>query len=130
MSPLAYASLSLRPDRGIDALPLALGSMSNGAPIGRAWPPPTAHLRRPETIEGERAMRLPAAPVTPTVVFDLDGTLVHTVPDIADALDIALAPYGTAPTSIGEAASMMGDGLSEFFLKALVEKASLSMRGL
>lgn len=67
-------------------------------------------------------MRLPAAPITPTVVFDLDGTLVHTVPDIADALDIALKPYDVPPTSIGEAAGMMGDGLSEFFWKALMSK--------
>jgi phosphoglycolate phosphatase len=67
-------------------------------------------------------MRLPATPITPTVVFDLDGTLVHTVPDIADALDIALAPYKVAPTSIGEASSMMGDGLSQFFWHALVAK--------
>ena len=67
-------------------------------------------------------MRLPANPITPTVVFDLDGTLVHTVPDIAAALDVALEPYGTAPTGIGEAASMMGDGLSEFFWRALVSK--------
>jgi phosphoglycolate phosphatase len=67
-------------------------------------------------------MRLPATPITPTIVFDLDGTLVHTVPDIAAALDIALAPYQVAPTSIGEAATMMGDGLSEFFWRALVAK--------
>lgn len=67
-------------------------------------------------------MRLPATPVTPTIVFDLDGTLVHTVPDIAAALDIALAPYNVAPTSIGEAAGMMGDGLSEFFWKAMMSK--------
>jgi phosphoglycolate phosphatase len=67
-------------------------------------------------------MRLPATPITPTIVFDLDGTLVHTVPDIAAALDIALAPYNVAPTTIGEAATMMGDGLSEFFWRALVGK--------
>jgi phosphoglycolate phosphatase len=58
----------------------------------------------------------------PTVVFDLDGTLVHTVPDIAAALDTALAPYGVGPTSSAEAATMMGDGLSEFFWRALVAK--------
>lgn len=58
----------------------------------------------------------------PTVVFDLDGTLVHTVPDIAAALDAALAPYGVSPTSSAEAATMMGDGLSEFFWRALVAK--------
>jgi phosphoglycolate phosphatase len=67
-------------------------------------------------------MRLPTLPVTPTVVFDLDGTLVHTVPDIAAALDVVLAPYNVPPTTIGEAASMMGDGLSEFFWRALVAK--------
>jgi phosphoglycolate phosphatase len=67
-------------------------------------------------------MRLPATQITPTVVFDLDGTLVHTVPDIAAALDIALAPYQVPPTSAAEAATMMGDGLSEFFWRALVAK--------
>jgi phosphoglycolate phosphatase len=64
-------------------------------------------------------MRLSAPP---TVVFDLDGTLVHTVPDIAAALDTALTPYKLAPTSCSEAAAMMGDGLSEFFWRALVAK--------
>ncbi|MGH9810477.1 MAG: HAD hydrolase-like protein [Terriglobia bacterium] len=58
----------------------------------------------------------------PTIVFDLDGTLVHTVPDIAAALDIALAPYAAHPTSSAEAATMMGDGLSAFFWRALVTK--------
>lgn len=67
-------------------------------------------------------MRLPTTPPTPTIVFDLDGTLVHTVPDIAVALDIALAPYRVASTNAAEAATMMGDGLSEFFWRAMVAK--------
>ena len=67
-------------------------------------------------------MRLPETTITPTIVFDLDGTLVHTVPDIAAALDVALKPYEAAPTSAAEAATMMGDGLSEFFWRALVAK--------
>ncbi|AHB50231.1 hypothetical protein W911_11730 [Hyphomicrobium nitrativorans NL23] len=61
-------------------------------------------------------------PLAPTVVFDLDGTLVDTVADIAAALDLALAPYGCKATSSEEAAAMMGDGLSGFFWKAMVAK--------
>lgn len=60
--------------------------------------------------------------ITPTVVFDLDGTLVDTVPDIAAALDIALARFGSSATSPNEAAAMMGDGLSAFFWRAIVAK--------
>lgn len=67
-------------------------------------------------------MHTPLPHVAPTVVFDLDGTLVHTVPDIAAALDTVLVPYGCAPTTSAEAATMMGDGLSEFFWRALVAK--------
>ena len=69
-------------------------------------------------------MHRPIGPpiVAPPIVFDLDGTLVDTVPDIAVALDRALAPYSTPPTTPAEAATMMGDGLNEFFWRALVHK--------
>lgn len=60
--------------------------------------------------------------VTPTVVFDLDGTLVDTVPDIAAALDRALERYPSCATSPKDAAAMMGDGLATFFWRALVAK--------
>lgn len=61
-------------------------------------------------------------PVTPTVVFDLDGTLVDTIPDIAAALDKALARYPSCATSPRDAAAMMGDGLTTFFWRAIVAK--------
>ncbi len=44
------------------------------------------------------------------------------MPDIASALDIALGPYVVAPTSAAESATIMGDGLSEFFWRSLVAK--------
>lgn len=61
-------------------------------------------------------------PLVPTIVFDLDGTLVDTVPDIAAALDSALARYGSTATRVSEAEAMMGDGLGAFFWRALVAK--------
>jgi phosphoglycolate phosphatase len=56
----------------------------------------------------------------PTIVFDLDGTLVDTVGDIATAFDLAIAPYSRPPTSIEIASSLMGEGLSGFFWRGLV----------
>lgn len=61
-------------------------------------------------------------PLEPTIVFDLDGTLVDTVADIAAALDAALASYGCPPTDNDLAAALMGEGLSGFFWRALVAK--------
>lgn len=58
----------------------------------------------------------------PVIVFDLDGTLVDTVDDIARAFDTAIAPYGCEPTRTEDAASLMGEGLSGFFWRGLVAK--------
>lgn len=55
-------------------------------------------------------------------MFDLDGTLVDTVDDIAAAFDSALAPYGRDPTRTEDAAALMGEGLSGFFWHGLVAK--------
>ena len=45
------------------------------------------------------------------LVFDLDGTLVDSVPDLASALNIVLREQGHAPLSPAEVAPMVGDGI-------------------
>ena len=54
----------------------------------------------------------------PTAVFDLDGTLVDSAPDIHAALNRMLATRGLAPYSLAEVTRMIGDGA-----KVLVERA-------
>ena len=53
-----------------------------------------------------------------TLVLDLDGTLVDSVPDLAAALNRLMAARGLAPFSHAEVASMVGDGAA-----ALVDRA-------
>ena len=47
------------------------------------------------------------------VLFDLDGTLVDSAPDIAAAANALLAQHGHAPLSIGEVRSMIGNGVGK-----------------
>lgn len=51
-------------------------------------------------------------------IFDLDGTLVHSAPDIAAALNRRMAAAGLAPFPLPEVERMIGDGA-----KVLLEKA-------
>jgi phosphoglycolate phosphatase len=53
-----------------------------------------------------------------TLLLDLDGTLVHSVPDLAAALNRLLRGRGLAALSQSEVASMVGDGVTK-----LVERA-------
>src|SRR4051812_33185091 len=45
------------------------------------------------------------------LVFDLDGTLVDSVPDLTNALNEVLHEHGYAPLSDAEVAPMVGDGV-------------------
>ncbi len=45
-----------------------------------------------------------------TIVFDLDGTLVHTAPDLAAATSHALGLAGVPPVSVGELLQFVGHG--------------------
>lgn len=59
----------------------------------------------------------------PLAIFDLDGTLVDSAPDLHASLNRLLAGYGLAPFALPEVTKMIGDGA-----RALVEKA-FSARG-
>ena len=54
----------------------------------------------------------------PLVLFDLDGTLVDTVPDIARALGEALAEIGVAPPALDVVRGMVGDGARQLIRRA------------
>jgi phosphoglycolate phosphatase len=58
------------------------------------------------------------------LVFDLDGTLIDSVPDLTAALNQVLQEHGHKPLSRAEVAPMVGDGVP-----ALVERAFLARGG-
>jgi phosphoglycolate phosphatase len=53
---------------------------------------------------------MPVANFAPTIVFDLDGTLVDTAPDLVDTLNIILAREGLPPVPFDTARNMIGGG--------------------
>jgi phosphoglycolate phosphatase len=57
-------------------------------------------------------------PTPPLLVFDLDGTLVDSVPDIAAAVNRTLAARGLPPLTAPAVAAMVGDGLMPLIKRA------------
>lgn len=55
----------------------------------------------------------------PAVVFDLDGTLVDSAPDIAAALNVALAEAGVPPLDLATVTSLVGAGARRLVERAL-----------
>jgi phosphoglycolate phosphatase len=47
---------------------------------------------------------------SPTIVFDLDGTLIDTAPDLVDTLNVVLAREGLPPVRYEAARNMIGGG--------------------
>lgn len=48
---------------------------------------------------------------TRAVIFDLDGTLIDSLPDLAEALNAVLAEHGRDPLARPEVSRMVGDGV-------------------
>ena len=60
------------------------------------------------------------------VVFDLDGTLIDSAPDMHRAVNLMLADLGCAPLSLPEIRSMVGDGASALIARALAARHCVS----
>jgi phosphoglycolate phosphatase len=56
---------------------------------------------------------------TPTIVFDLDGTLVDTAPDLISALNHVLGREGLAPLPLASARNMIGAGARKLLERGL-----------
>jgi len=57
------------------------------------------------------------------VIFDLDGTLLDTIEDLADSMNAALARMGLPGRSVADCKTLVGDGLETFVRRALPPEA-------
>jgi phosphoglycolate phosphatase len=66
--------------------------------------------------------------VQPTlVVFDLDGTLIDSAPDMHRAVNLMLADLGCNPLTLDDIRSMVGDGASALIARALAARQCVSV---
>lgn len=56
------------------------------------------------------------------IVFDLDGTLIDSAPDIAYALNAATGRRGLAPFTLAEVKEMIGGGVPQLVERALIAR--------
>jgi phosphoglycolate phosphatase len=57
-----------------------------------------------------------------TLVFDLDGTLVDSAPDLASAVNALLGEYDAPPLTEAEVRAMIGDGMGMLISRALAAR--------
>lgn len=58
------------------------------------------------------------------ILFDLDGTLVDSVPDIASAVNLLLGRDGLAPLTEDEVRSMIGNGIKKLVQRAYAARGT------
>src|SRR5688572_17048889 len=57
-----------------------------------------------------------------TIVFDLDGTLVDSVPDLAGSLDTLMVEKGLAPIGVEQTRRLIGHGIPNLVRRGLAER--------
>lgn len=58
----------------------------------------------------------------PTIVFDLDGTLIDTAPDLIETLNLILGQHGVPAVAFDDARAMIGAGVKPLLQRALASK--------
>jgi phosphoglycolate phosphatase len=61
---------------------------------------------------------------SPTIVFDLDGTLVDTAPDLIETLNVIFARHKVPPVAFGDARAMIGAGVKPLLVRGLVSQGT------
>jgi phosphoglycolate phosphatase len=61
----------------------------------------------------------------PIVVFDLDGTLVDTAPDLVDTLNVILSRHGLPAVAYEQARLLIGGGVRPMLERALAEQGRI-----
>ena len=65
-----------------------------------------------------------------TIVFDLDGTLIDSAPDVCRALNRTLVPFGRRAHSIGETKGYLGQGARVLMEKSLEKTGDVPEAGI
>ena len=60
-----------------------------------------------------------------TVIFDLDGTLLNTLTDLANSVNYALQSHGLPQRSLKEVRSFLGNGIRYLMQHAVGESVTL-----
>lgn len=58
--------------------------------------------------------------MTDTIIFDMDGTLLNTLEDLADSVNYAIGTFGFAPRDIDEVRRFLGNG-AEVLVKSCID---------
>ena len=64
----------------------------------------------------------------PLIVFDLDGTLVDTAPDLVETLNVIFAREGLKPLPFAAARNLVGGGAKAMIARGIRQKASFFPR--
>lgn len=72
----------------------------------------------PRPLTGEKDLQDPGGRLMTALVFDLDGTLIDSAPDIAAALNRVLAAEGAGPLDLAQVIAFIGHGIPTLIARA------------